>query len=844
MSRRIETLAFLLSLAMTCQGFAAGGKGVPAELPRPDGKPADATKPVKVYILAGQSNMVGFGTLSGSKCAYDGIYLLADPDIPFGPLPIFADRNKAANFKFMPLGVYVSADANAAKGGLISVHKGTYDAARDYDKSQPVKTMPVALGFSAGVLPVAEGETGVVRAFIEVPDSGEYTCTPGYGDSALNIMELDGMEVYKKTAGQPAVWQKVRLEKGKRYPIKITYFKGGSTAMWLSRQDLKGYGDLESLTRRDKKFPWLIDDQGKWTVRNDVYFRDVRLTETGKGCLMSAASNSQCLPKCSFIGPEVGFGFVMGEFHDEQVLLIKSSIGNRSLNWDFRPPSSGPSVPGSTNQFEGLEYRLMVEGVRKTVAQLDQIIPGYKGQGYEIAGLVWFQGHKDAGQTQAQYEGHLVNLIRDLQKDFKVPGMKAVVATVGFDGYNINPAYQEVWKAQMAVGDPTLHPELAGQVKSVDTRGFWRDEDESPTGVGYHYNKNAETYMLTGDALGRAMVELMGGKAEPLPYGNRPPPAGKVDVARKSDDPVARKALEPIAKGLLIPEYIANNSSNLLCELRSDKMDTIKGYRQPLMEGLVGIYNSVGIKDYDWREFGPAWNAIQWDYFSFDPPEQLAWEPGGVRYRPVTVPKGLEKWYDVDFDARKAGWKKGLQPFGQEDGKLRVEQKPWIDQHALKPLENRKACRYSFCHCCDPMKTLWENEVLLMRTTLKLPAFKDGHRYRLVVGGQSHAGNGEGFRIYVNGKQMMEKKAAEGTREGDMPICTYIDKAWWPDFQGGEVTVAVISFVKIHKRSRIKGNFIGAWFEEMKVPPLDSAGLTKPAASRAVPREDEGEAGE
>jgi hypothetical protein len=29
------------------------------------------------------------------------------------------------------------------------------------------------------------------------------------------------------------------------------------------------------------------------------------------------------------------------------------------------------------------------------------------------------------------------------------------------------------------------------------------------TDQGYHYNRNAETYLLVGDALGRAMVELL-----------------------------------------------------------------------------------------------------------------------------------------------------------------------------------------------------------------------------------------------------------------------------------------------------------------------------------------------
>jgi hypothetical protein len=37
------------------------------QLPDPDGKPADMNKPVQVYILMGQSNMLGFGKINGGK---------------------------------------------------------------------------------------------------------------------------------------------------------------------------------------------------------------------------------------------------------------------------------------------------------------------------------------------------------------------------------------------------------------------------------------------------------------------------------------------------------------------------------------------------------------------------------------------------------------------------------------------------------------------------------------------------------------------------------------------------------------------------------------------------------
>ena len=38
-----------------------------AELPDPDGKPADMSKPVKVFIIMGQSNTLEMGRVKGDK---------------------------------------------------------------------------------------------------------------------------------------------------------------------------------------------------------------------------------------------------------------------------------------------------------------------------------------------------------------------------------------------------------------------------------------------------------------------------------------------------------------------------------------------------------------------------------------------------------------------------------------------------------------------------------------------------------------------------------------------------------------------------------------------------------
>ena len=57
-----------------------------------------------------------------------------------------------------------------------------------------------------------------------------------------------------------------------------------------------------------------------------------------------------------------------------------------------------------------------------------------------------------------------------------------------------------------------LDPDFAGNVLTVEIRDFWKEAEVSPRNQDFHYNGNAETYMMVGDALGRGMVKLLNGK--------------------------------------------------------------------------------------------------------------------------------------------------------------------------------------------------------------------------------------------------------------------------------------------------------------------------------------------
>ena len=155
----------ILCVSLVCvSGIAAD---VPAVLPRPDKTSPSAGK-VKVYILAGQSNMVGFGYLQGAQPVYPSIYLSADPNIKVGRMPVGPSA-------LLRHGVYQTADSDAAKGAKVAVYPGAYKEGTDYGAMKPVKETTVALGAVAAQLPAIEGpHTVVAKAFIDVPMSGTH----------------------------------------------------------------------------------------------------------------------------------------------------------------------------------------------------------------------------------------------------------------------------------------------------------------------------------------------------------------------------------------------------------------------------------------------------------------------------------------------------------------------------------------------------------------------------------------------------------------------------------------------------------------------------------------------
>jgi alpha-galactosidase len=447
--------------------------------------PAASDGPVKVYILAGQSNMVGIGQVTSGASRWGNEFL----------------------------------------NPVLSVYEGAYDAKADYDSLKPVQTLELESFGGTKPTEFPKGGIRIVRGFIQPPESAVYQFNPGYGDGAHNIMVVNGVEVHRNDPGGESVHKPIKLAAGEKVPFKITYLTDGANGLgWTIRLDTPG--TLHTLVRNEGKFPYLIDKNGKWVSRDDVWYKGV-ITATankwlGIGC---GASPGQ-------IGPELGFGHMVGNFHDEPVLILKASQGNRSLAWDFLPPGSerfeiGDMVyagykdpqpswkkgeePRKGEWYAGKQYDDCFNAAKEVLGKFDASFPHWKGRGHEIAGFVWFQGHKDTGSEvhASRYEQNLVQLIKTLRKEFSAPDAPFVVATgcgnEGREGTGLTIA-----EAQLAVdGSTGKYPEFKGNVKSVDTRDFWPDPAKSPRNQGFHYHQNAGTYMRIGESMGQGMIELL-----------------------------------------------------------------------------------------------------------------------------------------------------------------------------------------------------------------------------------------------------------------------------------------------------------------------------------------------
>ncbi len=292
------------------------------------------------------------------------------------------------------------------------------------------------------------------------------------------------------------------------------------------------------------------------------------------------------------IGPEYGFGLSLAQKIDGPILLIKTSWGGKSLNYDFRPPSrpdykttpeyleakakaaeelknyevavesfpqvqekykadlaayeaqlkladektkpmlrkpNAPNPPRKPAPFSmddaGLNYRLMNEQIQKVLKDLKENHPAYDpAAGYELAGFVWFQGFNDQfnDHYKANYKDNMVAFIQDIRREYGVPQLPFVIGVLGTGQTKENVDKNAISIAQR---EAAARPEFKGNVVAVESYteyaldalkvydAGWQKNYYEWDLVGsdrpYHYLGSGKFFVRVGDAFASAMAGMI-----------------------------------------------------------------------------------------------------------------------------------------------------------------------------------------------------------------------------------------------------------------------------------------------------------------------------------------------
>ncbi|MEM6260031.1 MAG: sialate O-acetylesterase [Planctomycetota bacterium] len=319
-------------------------------------------------------------------------------------------------------------------------------------------------------------------------------------------------------------------------PVKVFIVMGQSNTLEFGQVEGDKPGTLRTAIG-EGMYPFLVDDAGSWTTRQDV--RQVHVMQRRGN--MSVGRNDFLTVKGKKIGIDLAIGHHLGNHFNEPVMVLRSSIGNRSLGWDILPPGAerfehtefdkkqnrdvtyvypgykdevrhgrwekgNVPAPPDHNWYAGKQYDDDVANAKKVLEDLDKYYPG--AVGYEVAGFIWFQGDKDrynAGHAR-HYGKNLQTLFNALRKDFNAPDAKFVCGTLGQTAKDKASGNEKlIMDGKFAFG---ADPQNKGKAAVVYTHPLSMGSSSNA-----HYGGNAKTYMNFGLGLGEAMVGLFKGSS-------------------------------------------------------------------------------------------------------------------------------------------------------------------------------------------------------------------------------------------------------------------------------------------------------------------------------------------
>jgi alpha-galactosidase len=192
-------------------------------------------------------------------------------------------------------------------------------------------------------------------------------------------------------------------------------------------------------------------------------------------------------------GPELKFGHIMGDNVENEIVIFKSAIGGTTIEEDWRSPSIVDRSGGEI----GPLYKDMLRRFHIFIANLEEVYPNYHGQGFEIAGIIWFQGENDSCEKDedgigfwTRYRENLEDFITDVKNDIGSAELPVILVQIN-DG---------LWDRD----------DWGGPVIRKAQKEF-ADSDENISIVvtmdlneGYHYD--SYSHVVIGERIAEAML--------------------------------------------------------------------------------------------------------------------------------------------------------------------------------------------------------------------------------------------------------------------------------------------------------------------------------------------------
>jgi len=341
-------------------------------------------------------------------------------------------------------------------------------------------------------------------------------------------------------------------------PVQVYVLMGQSNCVGEGTILGSGPTTLQNAVFSQGKFPWLKNGD-MWSVYPNM--RNVFIMASG-----NATYNQSAHQHNEWLTPDYGdkvangghstFGIEFGVANfggtctaksctQDNVMILKTCIGNRALGWDLLPPGTarhdftdskgdvytyagyGDSpekiLKGGTEKFvpkkegswfAGKQYDGDTANAKYAMGEgLSTFFPGATKS--EVAGIFWWQGDRDSRDAglSAAYEQNLVTLIKSVRKAFDAPNAPFVTASLGQTSLNSTGGDGKILEAMLNVGcngetqgaqTKCKYPEFKGNVATVYTHPL----ENTPGSSGGHYGRDAITYMNVGSAMGTEMAKL------------------------------------------------------------------------------------------------------------------------------------------------------------------------------------------------------------------------------------------------------------------------------------------------------------------------------------------------